>query len=384
MYKQECYKIFTRKSNYFALLLFLLFFLLPKGSNDIVQTEEYKILYEKWSGPLTTQEIQLANEKLSELEVRQAQQMENSDDNNGLFSISLKDQAARSVYTSVVRTGGYMDSFEGRKDHLLEESRSSSESAYKKKVATKELQMIQKLDQPYGYYNLTAWSSTVDFVNTLGFLILTILIVLGLSPVFADEHSQKIAPFIYSTKHGKRKLVTAKILASFTYITFLFVWLHAINVVLKIIEYKALVDGNVSLQNLYLFVHSPFVLTIWQYYGVALGIQLFAAFVIGLLVLFLSIITRNAMLTFFIGGVMIGTPFIFRQLGLEQPFIEIIIKFSYAELMRIKGLFEQFYTFNLFGEPVLYPYLLISIFLLVAIVNILLIYRLYKNQQIMN
>ncbi|OIJ17328.1 hypothetical protein BKP37_02145 [Anaerobacillus alkalilacustris] len=69
-----------------------------------------------------------------------------------------------------------------------------------------------------------------------------------------------------------------------------------------------------------------------------------------------------------------------RQLGLEQQFIQYIIQFSYAELMR----FDQFVAFNVFGQPVLYPYLLLSIFLLVAAVNVLLIFRMYKNQQIMN
>ncbi|OIJ21293.1 hypothetical protein BKP45_00475 [Anaerobacillus alkalidiazotrophicus] len=384
MYKHECYKIFTRKSIYFAFLLFVLFILLPGGSNDIIQTEEYQALYEEWRGPLTTEEIQLANKKRSELEEQMYQEVEESGDFEGAFPHSMADRASSYVYSSVVWTGGYIDSFEARKENLLEKAMSSSGSAYEAEIVAKELRMIQKLDQPFGFYNTTVWSSTVDFVNTLGFIILTVLIVLGLSPVFADEHSHKTAPLIVSTKHGKGKVATAKILASFTYIASLFVVLHIINVVLEWSKFGAFVDGTVSLQNLYLFIQSPFGLTIWQYYGVALGIQFFASLVIGLLVLFLSIITRNAMLTFFVSGAIIGTPFMLRQLGLEQQFIQYIIQFSYAELMRVKGLFDQFVAFDVFGQPVLYPYLLLSIFLLVAAVNVLLIFRMYKNQQIMN
>ncbi|MFA9560448.1 hypothetical protein ACERII_24415 [Evansella sp. AB-rgal1] len=384
MYRHECYKIFTRKSIYFAFLLFVLFMLLPGGSNNIIQTEEYQALYEEWRGPLTTEEIELANEKLSEVEERMYQEVEAAGDFEGIFRHSMEDWVASRVYSSVVWIGGYMESFESRKDALLEKTLSSSGTAYEAKVGTKELQMIQKLGLPFGLYNTTAWSSTVDFINVLGFLILTILIVLGLSPVFADEHSQKTASLIVSTKHGKRRVATAKILASFTYITSLFVVLHIINAVLEWSKFGMLVDGGVSLQNLFLFMQSPFALTIWQYYVVALGIQFFASLVIGLLVLLLSIITGNAMLTFFVSGAIIGTPFLLRQLGLEQEFIQYIVQFSYAELMRVKGLFDQFIAFNVFGQPLLYPYLLLSIFLLVAVVNVLLIFRLYKNQQIIN
>jgi len=146
-------------------------------------------------------------------------------------------------------------------------------------------------------------------------------------------------------------VATAKIFASFTYITSLFVVLHVSNVVLEWSKFGALVGGNVSLQNLFLFIQSPYA-TVWQYYGVALDMQFFVALAIGLLVLFLSIITRNTMLTFFVSGAIIGTPFMLRQLGIEQQFIQYIVKFSYAELVRVKGLFDQFVAFNVFGQLV--------------------------------
>ncbi|MCZ0703712.1 hypothetical protein J2T56_001950 [Natronobacillus azotifigens] len=386
MYKQECYKIFTRKSLYFAFLLFVLFMvILPGGSTPIIQTDEYQTLYEEWRGPLSRTEIDLANQKLEELQNRIDQEMEQTEDLEVVFPPqSIEEQAAFRVYSSVASIGRYIDSFQQRKEDLQEATRGSTTTAYESEEARLELNMLNELGQPFGFYNTTAWGNTVDFINVFAFIILTILIVLGLSPVFADEHSQKSISLIRSTKHGKRKIVTTKILASCTYIVSLFVTLHIINVALEVRKFGALMDGTVPLQNLFLFIQSPFSLTIWQYYAIALGIQFFASLVIGLLVLFLSIVTRNGMLTFFISGAVIGTPFLFRQLGIDQPFIQYVTQFSYAELMRVKGLFDQFVAFPLFDQPVLYPVLLISTFLLVAILTMYLIYHQYKNQQIMN
>ncbi|MBM7541647.1 hypothetical protein [Amphibacillus cookii] len=384
MYKQECYKIFTRKSLYLTFLLFIFFMLLPDGSHSIRQTSTYQSLYDEWRGPLTATEIDMANERLMKLEEQVDREMAEADELEGVFPKSIEDQAAHSVYVSVIQAGENINWFEARKENLRDKAFHPTETAYQAEVAQMEFELLQQLNEPIGFYQTTTWSSTVDFINTLGFIFLTVLIILGLAPVFADEHSQKVASLIVSTKFGKTKVAFAKIFASITYIGVLFVSLHVINVLIEISKFGRFVDGTVPLQNLYLFIQSPFSLTIWQYYALALGIQLLASLMIGLLVLFLSIITRHAMLTFFISGTIIGTPVLFRQLGLDQQLIQHMTQFSYAELMRVKGLVDQFIVFRLLGQPILYPYLLIAVFLLIASLNVLLIYWQYRNQQIVN
>ncbi len=354
------------------------------GSHSIHQTNAYQSLYDEWRGPLTSTEIDMANERLLKIEEQIDREMAEADGFEGVFPQRIEDQAAHSIYTSVVQAGENIEWFEGRKEALHNKTFDPTTTADQAEDAQMEFELLQQLNEPIGFYQTTTWRSTVDFINTFGFIFLTVLIILGLAPVFADEHSQKIASLIASTKYGKNKIASAKILASFTYIGALFFSLHLVNVVIEVIKFGRFADGTVPLQNLYLFIQSPFSLTIGQYYALALGIQLLGALVIGLLVLFLSIVTRHAMLTFFISGAIIGTPVLFRQLGFDQELIQYITQFSYAELIRVKGLIDQFIVLRLFGQPILYPYLFIAVFLLIASVNVFLIYRQYRNQQIVN
>ena len=352
------------------------------GSNTLIQSEAYQNLYETWRGPITNEKVALASEKLAKHEERLNEQWENADD--GIYTPSLEERAKSSFFRSVVWKGGNLEAFNERKSSLTIELEDLNKNSYEYKETLKHVTMLNDLEQPFGFYNTSTWETTVDFINTLGFIIFSGMILVGLAPVFADEHAKKMTGFILSTKHGKRKIVTAKLFASLVFIVTIFIVLHISNVLLMRKTFGPFVDGTVPLQNIFMYVLSRFSWEIWEYFFIGLSVQLFAGIALGILVLFMSIITRSSMLAFFISGVIFGTPFLFRLLGFEQPFIQYIIQFSFAELMRVKGLFDQFIAFNVFGYPVLYPIMLVVIFTFITFILILLTYHFFKKQEIRN
>jgi len=83
----------------------------------------------------------LANEKLRELEERMYQKLEDAGNFEGIFPHSMEDSAGDRVYSSVLWTGGYIDSFESRKEALIEKTMSSSGTAYEAELVAKELKI---------------------------------------------------------------------------------------------------------------------------------------------------------------------------------------------------------------------------------------------------
>ena len=65
-----------------------------------------------------------------------------------------------------------------------------------------------------------------------GLVLGSILIICGVSTIFAEESQTKMLPLIFSTEEGRRKDVPAKILASFTFTIFIFMWFVLVNLVL--------------------------------------------------------------------------------------------------------------------------------------------------------
>lgn len=68
------------------------------------------------------------------------------------------------------------------------------------------------------------WSAFLDLLQ-IGMVFGSILILIGISPVFAEEHQTRTAALLFTCTEGRRKDVTAKTAASFT--TAVFIYLTA-------------------------------------------------------------------------------------------------------------------------------------------------------------
>ena len=83
---------------------------------------------------------------------------------------------------------------------------------------------------PYLAYT-TGWKVFVEMLQ-FGLILGSILIICVVSTIYAEESQTKMLPLIFSTKEGRRKDITAKIFASFTFTIFLFLWIIVVNLIL--------------------------------------------------------------------------------------------------------------------------------------------------------
>ncbi|MCT8138390.1 hypothetical protein H1D32_11890 [Anaerobacillus sp. CMMVII] len=380
MYKHECYKIFTRKSIYVVFFLVILTMvyadiLLP---GDMTMKEEvYLELSETWGGPVTEEKIMLVRE-----------QMRVSD--GGGRTLTFEDRAAGEVHYTVAVAGIHAEALHERKEALQGKLATLQEASYEYKEASKELTMLNQLGEPHGFYLIRAWRGMFDFIEpAVGSVFLATLIILGLTPVFADEYSKRTAHLILATKHGKRKIVTTKVMAALTYLFVVFSLLHIVNLLLQVIKFGGIQGGQGPMQNLpggMLFNQnyglSPYALEVWQFYAVTLTFQIFAGVALGLLVLLLSILTKNSMMTFFISGAVLAIPMMIKQVGFEQGILKYITYFNYLEIMMVVDLFEQFKAYQVLGYPILYPHMSLAIFSVITIIVVVFIYHRFRHQQV--
>src|SRR5699024_6016736 len=121
-----------------------------------------------------------------------------------------------------------------RKENLQLKLNQVEEDTFDHKAATMELTMLQKLKEPFGYYLISSWQGMFELIEPIvSVIFLSALIILGITPLFVDEYVNRTADLILTTKNGKRKIVTTKILVAITYISSMFLTLHLVNFVFQ-------------------------------------------------------------------------------------------------------------------------------------------------------
>lgn len=342
-------------------------------------------LEETLGGPITAEKVAEARERMR------------LDDEKGsdepLPNKPIDDDHRESyVHFLTVVAGMEADELVEEKERLQRDLDRYDSDTYAYRVADKKLTMLEELGQPYGYYVIQAWRGMHILIEpAFSSMFLIVLVLIGLVPVFSEEHTQRTAGLIAATKHGKFKVVTAKIMASLTYILGIFLILNIANAMIQGVFNGGFAGWDAPTQSFFdyemshkVYQYSPFNWVIWKTYAVTLGIQLFGSSMIAILILFISSRIKNTMMGFFIGGAILTAPALFTALGLPERFklFQWIKDFSYLELLRADGLINQFKVYSLFGQPVLYPILILSLFLMISIVIILLTYYGISKQEI--
>ena len=121
---------------------------------------------------------------------------------------------------------------------------------------------------PYLAYTM-GWKVFAEMLQ-FGLILGSILIICGVSTIFAEESQTKMLPLIFSTEEGRRKDVPAKILASFTFTIFIFMWFVLVNFVLCWMIYGLKGFENISWMVLSQHMLQPVLFL--KYLGILLGL----------------------------------------------------------------------------------------------------------------
>lgn len=381
MYKHECTKIFSRKSPYivFLFIILMMFYVHPYPIEPTMKESIYEDLHDSWGGPVTEEKL---------LKVREAMR---ASDAGETTSSTFEEEAESDVYFLVSVSHLQEMELMERKEVLRGEIHAFPEKSYPYKSARKELAMLDKLEQPFSYNVIRAWRGMFDFISpAMTVIFLAILILLGVTPVFTDDYSKQRIDLILASKHGKRRIVTAKIMAVITYVAAILFSLHLVNAIFAWFKFGGLKGWDVPIHGLgalesisfFSFETSPFNLNIWQLYIITIFIQFVGLIAFAILIMLLSILFKNSINTLLVSSLVVGLPFLMEHLEFgtfQRGIFSYITDFNYAAFMKASTLFETFKAYNLFGFPVLYPNVLLLTFGILTAGFIGLIYRRFRK-----
>lgn len=149
------------------------------------------------------------------------------------------------------------------------------------------------IDEPIEYGYVGGWGNIIDCIAFLSFAILAVCVTLA--PVFSFEYQSGADAVVLSTRHGRGRLVAAKILASLIWATVYFAACAVVVVGVSLASYGA--DGFwLSVQNIAL--SSPYPLSAGQAALVSVGLMYAACVGFSCLTLALSSRTRSTLSVF--------------------------------------------------------------------------------------
>lgn len=241
------------------------------------------------------------------------------------------------------------------------------------------LQCLIKLGEP-SFANILLWE---NLFNNWGEHMMQFLLFVPLAfiiaPVFAVERSSGMDNLILSSRHGRKKIVTAKLLSVLVASTVVVTLYLAATFLFGFLPHGSLHGWNAAVQSIPAYARSMFQFKAWQLALVGAAWLIFTGAVYGLIVSFISSRMKSQM-----GTAGISLVLLFVNVGLAAmgdtvlQRIQPLADFGLANVTLIKEVFGAHKLFDVFGVRISYP--VMAVFVLTSIAA-LAIFGIYQGQR---
>lgn len=348
--KWELVKIFKQKSLYIiAICLFGWFSIIRIDGEELEITKD---VYRNWAGPITAEKIEKAQNVNKEL--------------TEYFSKNPEPNPRRSAESAVVEnialTQNINNTIEERNkslEKLIKSAKEDGDTALASKLELqKDMYNDIKLDK-ISYYG--APREAIDFVNVFGLILTGVFLLIGLSGIYSNEHASGVENYILSAKNGRAKTMVAKLFAAFIFTSVVvFVW-EIFNLAMRTAIYGT--EGwDLPIQLSHKYFASPYSLTFMEYHMMQVGIHLLAALAFAGVVVLISTLSKSTMLSFFVSGVLFGIPVLAQSImDIESIWLNKALTFTLTNIMKVEGMYMNFMSVDIFGQPVLAPFVGVAV-----------------------
>ena len=380
--KFELYKIFSKKSVIIVLLLTALFsifnvigpdvYLKFKGLDSI--DEAYSVM-KKHEGKVITQEDISSIEKTVENLKQKERSGKKLTKEEIVYMNYLYDAMLVVDPTYIVNNEYYsLSEIKGEISKLEKENKTDT---YEYKNLNYVYGKVKNIEEPK-YYFKHGWNITTDF-NVIATLITT-LIAVGLATIFSDEYQSNSAQVMLSCRRGKNKLVLSKILSGLIFTAIVFLIIHSIYF-MSALRYD-FIGWDKPLELFKYYRSTPFDMRIIDFYVVGLGVSFIGAILFALVTMLMSLLVKNNMIALLLSLGMYYVPLFLADFISIEALSKVFKEINLAEAVRIVGMFVDANTYNIFGHPMLYSTVLISLVVVSIPVVIYLIKYFGKRQTI--
>lgn len=184
------------------------------------------------------------------------------------------------------------------------------------------------------------------FSYEFSILMISFLLIFGISPIFVNEKTTGMQDLIYSCSKGRGYIFVSKVIAVICYIIFIFIWFVGSDLICFCTLYK--VDGASNpLYSIEAFIDTPFGGSIGQFLIVFLIYRLLGILVLGMVIMLISMIFSKPLFTTIVS--LCTTLFFLFSGSFGQERLSMI---SPIKLIRASDLFYDYAAMNFFGYPV--------------------------------
>lgn len=200
-----------------------------------------------------------------------------------------------------------------------------------------------------------------------------------IAPVFAVERSSGMDNLILSSRHGRKKIVTAKLLSVLVTSTVVVTLYLAATFLFGFLPHGSLHGWNAAIQSIPTYARSMFQFRTWQFALIGAAWLIFTSAVFSLIISFISSRMKSQM-----GTAGISLALLFVNVGLAAmgdtvlQRIRPLVDFGLANVTLTKEVFGAHKLFDVFGVSISYP--LMAVFVLTSIAA-LAIFGIYQGQR---
>lgn len=331
--------LFQQKIIYIAFILIIGMIVLGHTVTDTTP----KIVFDQKEGIITEQDIQTAEEKIK-----------NAPSEYDVHFTILKAQELENYQTEKIN----------ELNTILKNEFNGSHSGIEK-----EIEMRKNVEVMYLTYYLVA-ENIVDYLSDNGVIYIGILISLGIYSIFSRDTTTGVSQYTLTSKYGRTKLVTAKIIVSLTYtilVTFgiiVFTWIYQLYRASANMSYwEYAFDGwNAPIQFITDLATSPYAVSIAQFHIVQLGFLLLGSISLAFLFLIVSSISKNSFSSFLISLSILLIPIIAIEIlkaDTQFEWINAIYPYTPTYIMKTQDLFDTFRGLHVGPFVIIGPYLAI-------------------------
>ena len=227
-----------------------------------------------------------------------------------------------------------------------------------------------------------------EFIANYLPFIMGFVIAFLLAPVFASEYANNMDSLLLSAKHGKKKLIFGKLIASGLVIFGAYGFVLGIFMVMSLCLH-GIGDLNASFvftaDNVYIYLSSPFNFSVGEYLLILFGCSLLGCVGVGCMTLFLSSKCRNGLSASMISLACVYVPILaFKMLGRNEGIVPNILRLFHGAVMGVRTLFSDYFPVRIGGLTMTMPVISISLFCFSSVFFVVAAFQIFRKHQVQN
>lgn len=272
-------------------------------------------------------------------------------------SMNASERVQYGVYEEVLRAA----ELDGTQEERVRELRSraeSSSSELERRELMQQAALLAKVDYRH-VGNYRTLDQFLVFLGTGGYALIAVILILVTATSYSRESQVGVSQLLYSSKHGRKTLLTAKLSLSTLLVTGVILLYNAIQ---WILFFRNPSGWALSIQNVY--TDSPYPLTLGQLYLIAVLMQWLVGLSLIVTFTFLSLLIRHVLAVVILASIWLLGPFFLESLFLGPMVGETtrsLLYLTQGQSLMVFVLFREYASIPMFGHPVILPLVVLAV-----------------------